>query len=151
ADVWAGLVDHLLRELAQAGMPKEVLSKPLEELRLQRVRKLAETCRGYENAVRNRDSAEGAKDRAEKDVNDAKLELENARKQANEARNQALGTTILQDMKPGVEKAVKDVGLEPHIEAFGDLQRSLTNARDVLMSAQALLRAPTTRWLAIGV
>ena len=138
ADVWAGLIVNLLRELGQG---TKLLRWPeqLEQRRLQRLEELMTLQQQHNQALGVRSEAEQARTRAALIVEQRKQDLAAAQQAAKEARAAADDQTVKESLRNTAETALAALGIGVASPALSEVEAALRRGRETLTSGRALL------------
>jgi hypothetical protein len=150
ADVWAGMIEQLIRQLARPQRGDLELPPELDELQRQRLERLTEARDAKEDAV-------SAVTGAETKLNNAKDKLEIKRKELREAEEKARSATvdaarrlIKDESREALNSALLGAGLQPAANTLEGVWRELSAARWQAWSLVGLLQTkPRTLLIAV--
>lgn len=150
ADVWAGMLEELVRELARPSAGKTLdlpLPTELSALEKERIQRLAGAMAVAEDAAQELETAQQAMDKAVNNVAAARREMVTARAQVVDTRNQAVTDVVQDEAVVSLDTALTAAGLPPVGADLRDTWRELEMARRSAESSGALLRERRTMLL----
>lgn len=154
ADVWAGLLEHLVRELARpGGLGTLTLALPpeLSELERQRVAKLAGA---VDQAAASEEALQAAQSTlvsAELEVAQRAEELELARTKVRETREQGPTEQLSEQVRAQLGAALEAAGLSQLGTSLDATLLDIARARETLTSTAGLAQAAGQRRLVLGL
>ena len=153
ADVWAGLLDHLVRELARPArgvLPIE-LPEELSALAQQRVRQLAGAEEQVQAAKEELADATTALERAEAAARIEKIKFQEARKSTEKVRATKPAELVTEESRLRLNDALTAAGLPTLGNSIEETIRDIQEARAAWRSSSALGRTLTGRRLFLGL
>ncbi len=150
ADVWAGMLEELVRELSRPSAGKALdlpLPGELSALERERVKRLAGAMAVSQDAAQKLESAQRAMDKAVDDVAVARRDMITAKADLVEARNEAVSKVVRDEAVASLDTALTAAGLPPVGADLRDTWRALEAARRSAESVGALLRERRTMLL----
>jgi hypothetical protein len=139
ADVWAGLLEHLLRELSRPRAGRLALPAELDALQRQRLERLAGAQESRAGAVETLETARTGRDLAEESLRQARERLAETRQDATGGIEREARARALDDARQSAATALGRSDL-PGVQSFEELWRELTVARAQISAFGAYAR-----------
>jgi len=147
-DIWAGLLEKLIQELAAPREGKLELPRELDDIKRQRLQSLVVTTSEFEQVSTERDAAQKALEQAQKAAVDAQNALKAQELEAAAAIEDAATSAARQALIKAADGVLEPLGLGAAASAVEDVRIQLSAARERLQSVSGLVRS-NNGWLIV--
>lgn len=146
-DVWAGLLEKLIHELANPHNGQLTLPAKLDEIKKRRLERMVASKAALDDVSKERDKAEKELEGAVEALDDARKDLVKGQKAIAEALAKAQRRAVSGTLRAAVKKALAPLGVPEAATALEEVDAQLLAARQRLQSAEGLVRAPNGWWI----
>ena len=150
ADVWAGMIEQLIRQLARPAEGRLTLPPELENLRARREIRLVSAQQTRAEATTKLALAETRLSEAKEQVKRASGELLPGSTSAESDREAGIRGGAAQEAREGLDAALEKAGLAPAATSLAQVWSDITAARAAAASAAGLVRSGEALWLVLA-